>query len=438
MEPLHDYESKSISELEKVDVDNISLIANKTISKLCETSNLLVFPKVLNHYKDDIDKSQICTLNENTLTMGDLMGFIGINDTQLTIQSRFTNSSEDYFLHYMVQKVFNINLFDLKHSSTKDKVFDFLAYLFPYYLKEALHQGLFKKYTINEYNNANVKGNINIKRHIKQNIPFAGKVAYRVREFSYDNHITQLIRHTIEYIKTSHMARILKSYLNTEEAIYQIVNSTKSYKLQNKNKVISANINPIRHPYFTKYMPLQRLCLQILQHKGLKYGFNNDKIYGLLFSGSWLWEEYLFKSVLEKCEFKHPQNKSNKGGIYLFENNTYKRYPDYIKENFIFDAKYKNINNDNIDRNDMHQIISYMHITNAKIGGFLYPSKDTDNIYCLDASLGTLRGFGGEIHTIGIPIPKNCKNFRDFTDKMQVVEKDLTEKIKNMELSIKK
>ena len=38
MEPLHDYESKSISELEKVDVDNISLIANKTISKLCETS----------------------------------------------------------------------------------------------------------------------------------------------------------------------------------------------------------------------------------------------------------------------------------------------------------------------------------------------------------------------------------------------------------------
>ena len=71
MEPLHDYESKSISELEKVDVDNISLIANKTISKLCETSNLLVFPKVLNHYKDDIDKSQICTLNENTLTMGE-------------------------------------------------------------------------------------------------------------------------------------------------------------------------------------------------------------------------------------------------------------------------------------------------------------------------------------------------------------------------------
>ena len=109
-------------------------------------------------------------------------------------------------------------------------------------------------------------------------------------------------------------------------------------------------------------MPLQRLCLQILQHKGLKYGSNNDKIYGLLFSGSWLWEEYLFKLVLEKCEFKHPQNKSNKGGIYLFENNTYKRYPDYIKEYFIFDAKYKNINNDNIDRNDMHQIISYMHI----------------------------------------------------------------------------
>jgi 5-methylcytosine-specific restriction enzyme subunit McrC len=33
-------------------------------------------------------------------------------------------------------------------------------------------KGLFKQYTRNEYNNNNVKGTINIQRHIKKNTPF--------------------------------------------------------------------------------------------------------------------------------------------------------------------------------------------------------------------------------------------------------------------------
>ena len=36
----------------------------------------------------------------------------------------------------------------------------------------------------------------------KKNIPFMGKIAYTTREHSYNNNLTQLVRHTIEYIKT--------------------------------------------------------------------------------------------------------------------------------------------------------------------------------------------------------------------------------------------
>ena len=36
-----------------------------------------------------------------------------------------------------------------------------------------------------------------IAQHIKMNTPFIGKIAYSQREFSFDNHLMQLVRHTM-------------------------------------------------------------------------------------------------------------------------------------------------------------------------------------------------------------------------------------------------
>lgn len=42
---------------------------------------------------------------------------------------------------------------------------------------------------------------IDIARDIKKNTPFIGNIAYSQREFSYDNSLMDLVRHTIEFIK---------------------------------------------------------------------------------------------------------------------------------------------------------------------------------------------------------------------------------------------
>lgn len=76
-----------------------------------------------------------------------------------------------------------------------------VLFLFPYYLKKAMRKGLFKKYIRRRYNDGNVKGTIDISRHIKQNTPFVGNIAYIQREFSFDNSLMELVRHTIEFIK---------------------------------------------------------------------------------------------------------------------------------------------------------------------------------------------------------------------------------------------
>ncbi len=425
---------------------NLLPIANKELKDL--NPNLLIFPNVLGkHYNDGLDEKgkTICTIypsevDENGKLRGiiktwDIMGFVGCKDTELTIHSRFAkNDKNDFFLHYMVQRVFNINLFDLQHSSAQEKVLDFLICLFPNCLKEALSQGMYKQYMVNCYNDSKVRGMIDVARHIKLNIPFAGKIAYNVREYSFDNNITQLIRHTIEYIRTTHMSRVLKIDNDTEGYISQICVATPSYKMHDRGKIISKNLKSPTHPYYNKYINLQKLCIKILTHNKLKYGKDNNEIYGLLFSGSWLWEEYLYKAVLKDCSFKHPKNKVREGGISLFTDGRYQRYPDYYKEDFVLDAKYKRIESkDEIDNDDMHQVISYMHILEATKGGLIHPCKYDEKKSIQEFNpkedVGILKGYGGFVYLIRVPILDYAKDYYEFQKTMKNIECELKDKI---------
>ena len=183
-------------------LENLKKIAENPINKLSldDNPNLLIFPQNFNEYGDKIGDQYVFEIDESKLMTNNIMGFIGYGKTKVRIHSRFAQGEDDYFLHYMLQKVFAINLFDLKYHADDESIFDFLIYLFPAFLKRAIRQGLYKEYQTRAYNDANIRGRIDVSRHIRQNTPFAGNVAYSTREYAYDNHVTQLIRHTIEFI----------------------------------------------------------------------------------------------------------------------------------------------------------------------------------------------------------------------------------------------
>lgn len=121
-----------------------------------------------------------------------------------------------------------------------------------------------------------------------------------------------------------------------------------------------------------------------MQYKKNQIGLGNNRTYGILFDGAYLWEEYL-NSLIEKM-FNHPQNKARKKKQYFFTNKVGSIYPDFISKDVsnrvIADAKYKPI--DNIKGNDYQQILSYMFRFEAKLGLFLYPNnsqnKDKEKI----------------------------------------------------------
>lgn len=430
----------NISQLSNdIDKNNIQYIANHSIENISD--NILIFPNSFDESKDINKQSTIFNLLDNKIHTNNIMGFISYNNTQIKISSRFAvNDNEDYFLHYMLMKVLNLNIINLEHSKDYDDSFDFLIYMFISFFKKALRQGLFKQYKLIKHNDSNVKGTIDINRYIKNNIPFNGKISYNTREYSYDNNITQLIRHTIEYINTKN--RYLLSYdSEIKNYVQQIFYSTSSYEKNKRDRIINKNLKKLSHPYYYEYEPLRKICIQILRHEKLKYGSNDNTVYGLLFDGAWLFEEYL-NTFLSKGNFIHAENRTSKNGINLLNNNAWKVYPDFYKlennNNIVLDAKYKRLDNKkNINRNDKHQIVSYAYTLNAKKAGFIYPiesdnSKDDGYIENLNNKYSNINC---KIYKYALKIPSaknnNFKSIKDFASSMSKAEDELSNTLKN-------
>lgn len=424
------------------DISDLFPYANKTIEQLCkEHEKLLILPECLENSKDNINEEVVFSLDNTDqseivqLTTSNIVGFFGVKGIKVKIQSRFDKGRDDYFLHYMLEKVLSLNLFDLNHNQDEENIFDFLLYMFPHFLKAALRQGLYREYQGQEHNDAKVRGTINVSEFIRKCIPFSGNVAYSVRNYSYDNAMTELIRHTIEYMKTRSNGRdILTMDTDTANNVRSITEITPNYKRNNRSDIIQQNLRPKVHPYYTAYQPLRTLCLQILRVEEMKYGDDEDEIHGILFDAAWLWEEYLFIAIFKNCGFSHPRNREKKDGIYLFHHPSGSiRYPDYLKPDFILDAKYKRLDKKGIDRDDMHQIISYMHVEKARQGGFVYPFESDQEISTCSC-LGELRGDGGRIYRIGVSIPQHCNSFKEFSLKMKQIEDSLQKRIQETEM----
>lgn len=418
------------------DVADLLSIGNKSIRQLCnENEHLLVFPLSIDDTDDRIGDSTIVDIyaeDENFVRIksGNIMGFVGRKNQQMKIYSRFDNQEHDYFLHYMLQKVFSFNIFNLDFTSSEYNVFEFLVYMFPAMLKKAMRQGVYKEYRKFRHNDANVRGTIDISRHIRENIPFRGTVAYNTKEYSFDNSITELIRHTIEYIKTIPSGDIILSSDKTvEDCIKKIISYTPSYSHTERIKIIQDNLLPCNHPFYTEYTALQKLCVQILRQEEIKYGTDDDRIYGILFDGAWLWEEYLNTLLCEKG-FIHPENKLGTGAIYLFEHGG-QRFPDFWKQDIVLDAKYKKLaingNRLDIERDDVHQIMAYMYRLKASKGGIVCPYDGEKNKIISqnmhkDSYLGSLSLYA-------LAISKNCSSYQDFTKRIVENERILLEEL---------
>lgn len=403
-------------------------IADKTLEQL-EREGVFVFPEIVKDAEDITRDQMILQSVNDSYRSGNVMGFLGCGDERLIIESRFSGDREDYFFQYLLDRVLEFpNIVDLNvDADQNNRLFNFLLFLFPYYLKTAMRKGLFKNYIRHRYNDGNVKGTIDIARHITKNTPFIGNIAYSQREFSYDNYLMELVRHTIEYIKRKPYGNNLLTKVKDEVKL--VIEATPDYETYDRQKIIDENKkNTVRHAYFREYLALQRLCILILQHQKHQIGSGSRQIYGILFDGAWLWEEYV-NSLIDDV-FYHPMNKGGRGAQRLFGGNIGLIYPDFISRDnetrIIADAKYKPI--DNIGNKDYLQVLAYMFRFDAKKGYYLYPEAEGAD----DLQLWMNKGSTYEENVMprddvsitkhGLKIPADAENYESFVLRMKASE----------------
>ena len=401
-------------------------LLDRTLDNLSIEDNIFIFPNDLTHTPDlDKDQKIFETVNQKIKT-GNVIGFLGCDQERLTISSRFSDESNDHFLHYLLQKVLNINLTSLDVGlSSEDKLYQLLIYLFPKYLQAALRKGLYKEYQRFFHNDSHVKGVLDVGNHLKKNLPFMGNIAYTTREFTYDNPLMQLIRHTIEYIKNQKSIgqEVLDNLLTSRENMAEITRVTPAYKLADRAKIIRMNkIKPIRHAYFREYRKLQELCLMILSREKHGLGPQAQRVHGILFDVAWLWEEYVY-TLLPKG-FVHPRNKDKTDGISVFSVGKRKVYPDFYdrERKIVLDAKYKKLEftEKGINREDLFQLISYSYILKAEKAGLIFPSMEQS----VNSEIGKVAGYGAQLKKWSIRIPQNASFYSAFCKMMENSEEN--------------
>lgn len=400
-------------------------------------SDILVWPQSFSDSHGDLKDMKVVEYDGKVYQTGNLVGFIGNGKVQLEVASRFfaDGCGTDNFLYYMLSRRCQLNMVDMQVGKGSVGALDLQMFLFPRFLKEAMRQGMFKKYIKKDFNDANVRGVINVNRHIRKNYPDNGRIAYSTREFSYDNEVTQLIRHTIEYMDSTPMGRaLLRADKDMESYVRCIVQHTPNYRRNERHKVIAENRMPLTHPYFTAYKSLQQLCMSILRMDRISHGYEDTKVHGILIDVAWLWEEYI-ADILKEVGFRH-HTKQNAFRLFndILDNNAFQTViPDYVytDENgkyIVSDAKYIPLHRFRQMSADKagavyYKTIMYMYRFATDIGYLFHPCSKADakHLEVTHSDYEIANGRDCHLYEIGLVVPDET-DFKDFIPRMREAE----------------
>lgn len=158
-------------------------------------------------------------------------------------------------------------------------------------------------------------------------------------------------------------------------------------------------------------------------------GIGTKELYGILFDGAWLWEEYV--NLLVGDVFYHPMNRENRGAQRLFAGKSMGViFPDFISKDSLYrvigDAKYKPAAN--IRNKDYLQVLAYMFRFDAKKGFYFYPSTNGVQSQCLWVNEGSTYEKNVRaredicVIKLGLNIPESVEPYERFVYDMKAAE----------------
>jgi len=423
---LEKYSGKRIAEWHKLGVPILSDYDPAGNERDDDSRNLSFFT---------LDRDNNGNTPQTWINTHNCMGVVRLHDkasgaaVQIEIGSRFDKGSKPFFLTYLLSKVFGGSIVDLVDLG-KDSLWDLLlAFLFRRRLLAASAIGLFKHYQTFGHNDTRIRGRIDVNEHLRRNIPFRGTVAYATHEITFDNPTNHLIRYALEKVRRKWPGCLLGDHRLTETE-HQLEQGTPTWQQGGVMACIrhKENRTPVKHPYFgARYEPLRQASLAILRDEGAGLYQQHQEAEGVIFDGSWLWEEYLW-TLLEPLGFEHPENKNKKGAWKPLD--TVSLYPDFFhrKKRAILDAKYKG---GDPSPEDAKQVFAYMFLLDAVHGGLIKPdgspkARSRINRECKDAEPSSW-------HNIVLS-PPQAAIAKEFKDAMGAEEEKFCKALEGLEV----
>ena len=327
------------------------------------------------------------------LATGNLMGVLRFRDksgvsVQVEVLSRFDKEKNNFFLNYLLSRVFDCALgteeVDAQPSSL---LYILLDVVFVRRLGEAAKAGLLRHYREFRNNDWAFKGSLDLTRHIRENIPLMHGIAYRKREIDLDVPVNRMILMAALMVNRRHPG-FFENNPDAADALRALrMGVTETHDLRS---VLSHRDcrEPVRHPFFREvWEPLRRISRMILEDERwtlFSDETEEDSVSGVVFDGSWLWEEYI-STVLGPAGFRHCVR--GEGGSFMAlrnldtERNVGPMIPDFIQSGAngtiaaIADAKYKR---PSLLRDDRLQMIAYAAVYETKKVFLVYPPFDAN------------------------------------------------------------
>ncbi len=307
----------------------------------------------------------------------------------------------DAFLKRILNFVNDIFIDNEEAKSRKDEAENqflyIIAYLFIQSLEKAAVLGLPQEYKKQRERSHKVRGAIDFNAYLKQDIPFKGKLTSVFKERCYVQEVIDVLYLTLRKLESLFGREIHNKLLGVSQLVKQHYSGNYvTYEIIQKARAHQSIINPLYNG-FRKVLEYAEI---ILLDKDLMPDETNSKMAttGYLFDIAELFELYLEK-LLSRNFKEWSVNAQEKVDMYQHKFYARSMFPDIVMKQrsnnkiAVFDAKFKKMemSNKDVDRNDLHQIHSYVGYFNDEIiaGGLLYPlSKEieigkaySDNLY---------------------------------------------------------
>lgn len=393
---------------------------------------------------------------------------IGFNVT-LQIKSRLDvdekgDVGKPYFLSTMLLRD-KVELSNNTVPNSEDEIFDYLLlFWFKEQLQKAILKGYYRTYRRFEKNDDRIKGNIDVAKHIKENMGQKnGRIAYAYRENTVDNYLNHLIIAAYQHLKKKYGELVQDNFDCNIDLMRYIEYLSVQISAQKTDllSLVRNNEKVIAHPYYTEYEQLRIICLKILRDEGISLfdGSSDLETKGILFYLPELWEMFLDDQVIEPCMQKETRCEAqcrvdnfgykNENG-YKYKQETYPDYLFFSKECpfMVLDAKCKPkwervFDESSISEvlDDYNKCIRDMVAANVHATGVIFPTNRGDAIN--EKSMRhTISQYNKEdfFYTIPIyvPVVQEKENYLNWKDRFEgnlksgkkILEKIVQEEIK--------